>query len=185
LYGKRKKLISRGCCVWMFQLDGTLHLRWWKVQKNVKVLFKLMEELDGYYVAALWDGKKGLEPPNYEDWACIKIFPKFLRLFYESTMRLLESLCETCNMYIQEVSGIQLHLQEYSDNDDYVLSSMAGKTMSKYNKYWGDLDKVNVLLFIAVILDLQTKLGSLEYWFKDVLSVEQCTDMMIKLKNHL
>jgi hypothetical protein len=24
----------------------------------------------------------------------------------------------------------------------------------------------------------------LEYWFKDVLSVEQCTDMIIKLKNH-
>ncbi|XP_062149714.1 zinc finger BED domain-containing protein RICESLEEPER 1-like [Alnus glutinosa] len=100
-------------------------------------------------------------------------------------MRLLGSLCETCNMYIQEVSGIQLHLQEYSDSDDYVLSSMAGKMMSKYNKYWGDLDKVNVLLFIAVILDPRTKLGSLEYWFKDVLSVHQCTDMMIKLKNHL
>jgi hypothetical protein len=25
----------------------------------------------------------------------------------------------------------------------------------------------------------------LEYWLKDVLSVEQCTDMMIKLKNHI
>lgn len=57
--------------------------------------------------------------------------------------------------------------------------------MSKYNKYWGDLDKVNVLLFVAVMLDPRTKLGSLEYCFKDVLSVEQCTDMMIKLKNYL
>jgi hypothetical protein len=42
-----------------------------------------------------------------------------------------------------------------------------------------------VLLFVAVILDLRTKLGSLEYWFNDVLRVEQCNDMMIKLKNHL
>jgi len=49
--------------------------------------FELMEELDGYYVSALWDGKKGLGPPNYEDWARIKIFFKFLRLFYEATMR--------------------------------------------------------------------------------------------------
>jgi len=62
---------------------------------------------------------------------------------------------------------------------------MAEKMMSKYNKYWGDLDKVNVLLFVAVILDPRTKLGSLEYWFNDLLSVEQCTDMIIKLKNHL
>jgi hypothetical protein len=54
--------------------------------------------------------------------------------------------------------------------------------MSKYNKYWGDLDRVNVLMFVAIILDPQTKFGSLEYWFKDVLIVEQCTNMMIKLR---
>jgi hypothetical protein len=59
----------------------------------------------------------------------------------------------TCNMYIQEVSGIQLLLQQYSDNDDYVLNSMAEKIMLKYNKYWRDIDKVNVLLFVTVILD--------------------------------
>lgn len=59
----------------------------------------------------------------------------------------------TCNIYIQEVFGIQLHLQEYCDSDDYILSSMARKMMSKYNKYWGDLDKVNVLLFVAIILN--------------------------------
>jgi hypothetical protein len=53
-------------------------------------------------------------------------------------------------MYIQEVYGIQLHLQEYSDSDNYVLSSMPGKMMSKYNKYWGDLDKVNVLLLYLI-----------------------------------
>jgi hypothetical protein len=78
----------------------------------------------------------------------------------------------TCNMYIEEVSAIQLHLQEYCDSDDYILSSMVGKMMSKYNKYWREFDKVNVLLFVDVILDLRTKLGSLEYWFNDVLRVE-------------
>jgi hypothetical protein len=29
--------------------------------------FELMKEFNGYYVSALWDGKKGLGPPNYED----------------------------------------------------------------------------------------------------------------------
>jgi hypothetical protein len=45
----------------------------------------------------------------------------------------------TCNMYIEEVSAIQLHLQEYCDSDDYILSSMAEKMMLKYKKYWGIL----------------------------------------------
>jgi hypothetical protein len=57
--------------------------------------------------------------------------------------------------------------------------------MTKYNKYWEDLDRVNLLMFVAVILDLRTKLGSLEFWFKDVLSVEQCTNMMKKMRHHL
>jgi hypothetical protein len=31
--------------------------------------------------------------------------------------------------------------------------------MLKYKKYWEELDKVNVLLFVAIILDPRTKLG--------------------------
>jgi hypothetical protein len=37
-------------------------------------------------------------------------------------MRLLGLLYVTCNMYIEEVSAIQLHLQEYCDSGDYILS---------------------------------------------------------------
>jgi hypothetical protein len=55
----------------------------------------------------------------------------------------------------------------------------------KYNKYWGDLDKVNLMLFVAVVLDPRTKLDSLDYWFKEVLSVEQATRMITKLRCHL
>jgi hypothetical protein len=29
--------------------------------------FELMKELDGHCVSTLWDGKKGLGLPNYED----------------------------------------------------------------------------------------------------------------------
>jgi hypothetical protein len=64
--------------------------------------FELMEEHDGNYVSSLSDeksGKKGLGPPNYNDWARIRIFLKFLKLFYEVTMRLSGSLYVTCNMY--------------------------------------------------------------------------------------
>jgi hypothetical protein len=91
----------------------------------------------------------------------------------------------TCNMYFQEIYGIQMHLQAYSESGDYILSSMVEKMLTKYNKYWGDLDRVNVLMFIAVILNPRTKLGSFKYWFKDVLNEEQCTKMVKKLKHNL
>ena len=37
--------------------------------------------------------------------------------------------------------AFKMHLQEYIDSDDHVLSSMAERMMEKYNKNWGDLDK--------------------------------------------
>jgi hypothetical protein len=79
-----------------------------------------------------------------------------------------------------------MHLQEYIDSGDLVLSAMAKSMMLKYNKYWGDLDnndKVNLMMFVAVALDPQTKLKSLEYWFKDVLGIKKCEEMMTKLRS--
>ena len=49
-----------------------------------------------------------------------------------------------------------MHLQEYIDSGDLELSAMAERMMLKYNKYWGDLDnndKVNLMMFVAVVLD--------------------------------
>jgi hypothetical protein len=41
------------------------------------------------------------------------------------------------------------------------------------------------MLFIAVVLDPRTKLDSLDYWFKEVINVEQATRMITKLKHHV
>jgi hypothetical protein len=68
-------------------------------------------------------------------------------------MRLSGSLYVTSNMYFQEICGIQLHLQVYSESGDYVLSAMAEKMKTKYNKYRGNIDKVNLILFVAIVLD--------------------------------
>jgi hypothetical protein len=94
-------------------------------------------------------------------------------------------------MYLQAYSesgdyvlSIQMYLQAYSESGDYVLSAMTEKMMTKYNKYWEDLDRVNLLMFVVVLLDPRTKLRSLEFGFKDVLSVELYTNMTKKLRLH-
>jgi len=40
-------------------------------------------------------------------------------------------------------------------------------------------------MFVAVILNPRIKLGSLKFWFKDVLNEEQCTNMVKKLMHYL
>jgi hypothetical protein len=98
------------------------------------------------------------------------------KLFYDATMQLSGTLFVTSNMYIQ------MHLQAYSENNDYVLRAVAMKLKMKYIKYWENLDAVNKMLFVALIVDPRTKLG---FWFKDVLNAEQSTNMTIKLRNNL
>jgi hypothetical protein len=121
--------------------------------------FQLMEPVDKDFKIALNEEKnkkEGLGLPRFADWNRIRIFLKFLKFFCDATMRFLGSLYCTSNMYFQEICGIQMHLQEYIDSDDSVLSAMAERMMLKYNKYWGDLgnnDKVNLMMFVVVVLD--------------------------------
>jgi hypothetical protein len=67
----------------------------------------------------------------FVDWHRIRIFLKFLKLFYDATIRLSGSLYCISNMYFQEICGIQMHLQEYIDSGDLVLSAMAERMMLK------------------------------------------------------
>ena len=70
--------------------------------KKCQVAFQLMEEFDKNFKPSLTEEKNeknGLRPPTYVDWNRIRIFLKFLKLFYDATMRLLRSLYYTSNMY--------------------------------------------------------------------------------------
>jgi hypothetical protein len=74
-------------------------------------IFQPMEEIDKNFKIALNEEKnekEGLGPPTCVDWNHIKIFLKFLKLFYDTTMQLLGSLYCTSNMYFQEICGMHL-----------------------------------------------------------------------------
>jgi hypothetical protein len=111
-----------------------------------------MEDEDGHFVSTLFEEeqwRRGLGPPTFDDWKNVKPFLKFLKLFYDVTMRLSGSLYVTSNMYFQDICGIQAHLKAFSESGYYVSSVMAEKMKVKYNKYWWDLDRVNLMLFVV------------------------------------
>jgi hypothetical protein len=73
-----------------------------KCAKKCQSAFQLMELVDKNFKIALNEEKnekKGLRPPTFVDWNHIKIFLKFLKQFYDATMRLLRSLYCTSIMY--------------------------------------------------------------------------------------
>ena len=54
-------------------------------------------------------------------------------------------------------------LKKWQSSDDFELSLMATKMKAKYDKYWGDPEKMNLLIFIAMVLDPREKLGFVEF----------------------
>ena len=66
--------------------------------------FQLIESVDKNFKTALneeMNENKDLGPPTFVDWNRIRIFLKFLKLFYDATIRLSRSLYCASNMYFQ------------------------------------------------------------------------------------
>ncbi|XP_022845309.1 zinc finger BED domain-containing protein RICESLEEPER 2-like [Olea europaea var. sylvestris] len=128
---------------------------------NFEKAFFRMEEEDGFYYKYFDENEGGKEkegPPTSYDWEKARKFAKFLRTFYDVTLKFSASLNVTSNIYFQEVCKIEQILKKIGDEQDYLLSSIANNMKIKFDKYWGNVDKMNKILIVAVVLDPRYKL---------------------------
>ena len=105
-------------------------------------------------------------------------FVEFLRTFYEITMRLSGSKYTTANSFFSELSELHFQLENSCTDSAGLLSAMATRMKIKYDKYWGNIEKINRLLFVAVILDPRVKLAVLEFWVNSVLGAVKAGEFM-------
>nr|KJB39155.1 hypothetical protein B456_007G001000 [Gossypium raimondii] len=125
--------------------------------QNFERAFEGFEEQDTNFRVEL---ERGEGWPSVDDWDNVRNLRDFLEHFYEVT----------------------LHAQLKSNVDFCV---MAIKMKEKYDKYWGDIDKLNLLMFVACILDPRQKLKYLEFALGEMSSSEKACEMMQKLKKSL
>ncbi|BBH07577.1 hypothetical protein Prudu_019554 [Prunus dulcis] len=115
-----------------------------------KKAFSRLEDEDGHFKSYFG---RGNTPPVEEDWANAVVFVKFLKSFYEFTLRCSATLHATAHTTFHDLFAIDCELAELSVVDNPLLSNMAQNMKLKYDKYWGSLDSVNQFLLIAVVLD--------------------------------
>ena len=139
-------------------------------------------EFSSYFMEVDGNGKqKHIGPPKGEDWVNVRMFCNFLRLFYEVTLRFFGSLFVTSNTYFFELVGIQNELHRLCGIDgDPLLKEMAQSMKEKYEKYWGDIKNMNLMMFIVMVLDPRYKMKYFKYWFKKWYSKEKA-DLALKL----
>ncbi|KAL5556687.1 hypothetical protein UlMin_038923 [Ulmus minor] len=133
-----------------------------------KKAFEILDEdanYTKYFEKERVNGKKIDGPPIHHDWEKAQVFVKFLKTFYKVTTRISGSLYVTSNLFFKEICVVQGNLKELGKDPSTLLGSMTFSIQQKFDKYWGNLEKMNVLLYIATILDPRCKMEAIKHEF--------------------
>ncbi|KAJ9546989.1 hypothetical protein OSB04_019532 [Centaurea solstitialis] len=98
------------------------------------------------YISDLGD-VDGPGVPLLEDLAYMRRLVGFLQHFYLLTLRVSGTRYTNSNTFIVSISCILSVLKECGANEDEQLRKMAFKMRGKFDKYWGDITKFNLLYF--------------------------------------
>ncbi|XP_054806271.1 zinc finger BED domain-containing protein RICESLEEPER 2-like [Prosopis cineraria] len=152
-------------------------------------VFERMRDEDDDYIAFFSSRQEGsvFSSPIIDDWKNAKVFIKFLKVFYDITLKFSSSLIVTSNDCFHQIARVQQMLQKHiGNNGNTFLGDMSFKMHLKFDKYWGHADNMNPLLIVAVILDPRYKLVYVNHMFELLFSnPEECALMMEKVKTCL
>ncbi|KAM2275962.1 hypothetical protein ACFXTI_034446 [Malus domestica] len=119
---------------------------------------EVSKEVDGMTRKA-----KRVGPPEMDDWERLMSFAHFLKKFYDATLTLSATLTPTSHLILSTVIALQVEIQEQISNaSNATLQSVATSMKLKFDKYWGRIEKLNHILFVAQVLDPRYKFDMLE-----------------------
>ncbi|XP_062109554.1 zinc finger BED domain-containing protein RICESLEEPER 2-like [Humulus lupulus] len=95
-----------------------------------------------YFEEERVNGEKVDGPPDNTDWTNAEVFFKFLKAFYELTLKFSGSLYVTSNLFFQEILEVQVELNDMNSSTDELMSKMAGSMQLKFDKYWAMLRRL-------------------------------------------
>ncbi|XP_050231416.1 zinc finger BED domain-containing protein RICESLEEPER 2-like [Mercurialis annua] len=101
--------------------------------------------------------------PDSHDWEVVRKFSDCLAHFYTVTLRISGSLYVTSDMHFQEICDLNVVLCDMIESDDLEIKNLGERMKVKFDKYWGDPDKMNKLIFFAYVFDPSVKLEGMEY----------------------
>uniref|UniRef100_A0A803N8S2 BED-type domain-containing protein n=2 Tax=Chenopodium quinoa TaxID=63459 RepID=A0A803N8S2_CHEQI len=101
--------------------------------------------------------------PDDEDWDKIQSFLPFLEIFYNATLKLSGSHYVTGNTFVEEIYDIGYTIYDYVSDPNDDVKKMAKQMKLKFDKYWANVHNINILMFIALILDPRNNMKYTEH----------------------
>ena len=105
-----------------------------------------------------------------------------LKQFYDFTNRLSSSLYVTSNVYFIEVCKTERLLLDLLKSQDPLLIDMSKRMKEKFDKYWGNIDKMNMFLVFAVVLDPRYKFTYIRFFYSEIYDHEKATEILQRVK---
>ncbi|KNA23581.1 hypothetical protein SOVF_023130, partial [Spinacia oleracea] len=137
---------------------------------SLESAFERYAEEDPHYTVDLGE-REGKGISESEDWNSVKKFSEFVQTFYDLTNRVSGSLYVTSNLFFHELVNVAVLLKELTSSDDPDMCLMACKMKEKYEKYWGDPEKINLMIFVVVVLDPRYKFDYVEWMLTEIYDV--------------
>jgi hypothetical protein len=123
--------------------------------------------------------------PGILDWKNARIFVTFLKTFYDATLTISGSNYVTSNLCFMELCVIEKTLNEACFNSDPIMKSMGLNMKIKYEKYWGSLDRMNWMSYVAFVVDPRYKMKALIFWLKDCKGPKWANQIEVRVVNLL
>ena len=84
-------------------------------------------------------------------------------MFFNLTLKISGSRYVKSNLHFLEICQVGVYLNQLISNEDHVLAKMAKNMKEKFDKYWGDTEKMNKMVFIPCVLDPRHKFITLGF----------------------
>nr|KAJ0191201.1 hypothetical protein LSAT_V11C800389740 [Lactuca sativa] len=120
-----------------------------------------LEEFDFRYEIE----KAGLSIPSSSNWERVRNVCHFLKPFHDVTLRISGTLYVTSNTCIEDIYSIRALLDDAISDSSLCDIALAMKL--KFDKYFGNIEKMNLLLYFALILDPRNKVKYLVILLED------------------
>ncbi|CAN1298326.1 Putative AC transposase [Linum perenne] len=132
-----------------------------------------------------------LGPPRAEDWISIRNLTKYLKFFYDLTLVASGSSYVTSHLFVREMGKVSFHIRQMEASEDETTRNMASRMSKKLGKYWsekdGRNDRLNKLVYIALVLDPRHKMEypkfALKKLYGDVRGAQLLEEVNTKLQD--